>query len=1058
MDILKKVLSFAVAGAITVSSCLPAFAADNIPADISSKAVGKYQNGTHEFIKISHPDKPANTRKADVKYSDGIVDYIGNGKLAVEGTVEGANGQGSRGQTYCWGSVAYGDWMYVNTLYNAAGNTANLFPTAGDDSISPDLINKISNILYSGDIFLAEEDGGTPGCVLVKINVKTGETKIIMSTEMTEDSYGNDYNGFYSKRGIEPQFRNALEFNGKLYFCGAISGIPSIWEVDPENNDAFRRVYADPVLVKNPGLIVQAIQKDKLCSSIRGMTVFDNRLVISCVGPDANPYIAVSNTSDPIDGFTKIATTWVEGTDNTVPGQLLGYPACRLTDSIYGGSIWEMIEFDGKLYVALCTGTPANKPGKYEMQSFAIMCGEYNGEITDPDAWSWHVVVGDEKDGAPYTYGIDPERTRSGACCMMVFKDHLYVGEYNDTEIAMLDMIQGFDTGFMAENFEQSVNLYRMDKNEKFELVAGDPTEMFPESLSGLRSGFGENEVDHGNQYIWQMKVFQDKLYIGTFDESVVLYPLAQISNGDLLEWTREDWAKQIELIKDLIQDLIKDSSKPKNFWKMRRQRINMNKLLHAQNEMETFMNDTSVNALSLPTVMSEGNSINSLAELHQSMVLMTNLLEQSDSWSIEQKIASKEMFAELYTNMYDCYNNNPDLFKGLPNVLQKALKALYEKILNNEKLAVIVNMGRCLYYLKDCTDGFDFFVTSDGEHLDCITRNGLGDPYNQGIRTFAASRDPENPWLCLGTANLFYGTQVWRMEGEGLNLAPVIPEPEKPEEPEFVEPDYFNIKFINENGEVVLEQKLEGLEGIFAPVLPENYVWKAEAATGDGADVIIKSEDYVSSQTLDLDYLWTEKSPDLVLKAFCTVEMPEKIEDTFTVKFVNEDGTIALEKLLVENEDVIVPDLAENYVWKASDINGVEIVAVPGEIINLDALHNNLTWNEGENIIEFVPFTDVVPEPEMPEEPEDVLFVQPEAFNVKFIDSDGNVVLETKLENYTGIFAPTLETEGVWVSVDQNNSEIILHYNDYVSADSLDLDYLWTETVPSLVFNFRNN
>ena len=35
-----------------------------------------------------------------------------------------------------------------------------------------------------------------------------------------------------------------------------------------------------------------------------------------------------------------------------------------------------MVEFNNKLYVALCTGTPENKPDEHTMQSFAIVCGE----------------------------------------------------------------------------------------------------------------------------------------------------------------------------------------------------------------------------------------------------------------------------------------------------------------------------------------------------------------------------------------------------------------------------------------------------------------------------------------------------------------------------------------------------------------------------------------------------------------------------------------------------------------------------------------------------------
>ena len=56
---------------------------------------------------------------------------------------------------------------------------------------------------------------------------------------------------------------------------------------------------------------------------------------------------------------------------------------------------------------------------------------------------------------------------------------------------------------------------------------------------------------------------------------------------------------------------------------------------------------------------------------------------------------------------------------------------------------------------------GFDLLVSYDGINFDVITRNGLGDPYNHGCRVFAIT----DSGLCVGTANPFYGTQVWLLE-----------------------------------------------------------------------------------------------------------------------------------------------------------------------------------------------------------------------------------------------------------------------------------------------------
>ena len=160
-----------------------------------------------------------------------------------------------------------------------------------------------------------------------------------------------------------------------------------------------------------------------------------------------------------------------------------------------------MVEYNNSLYVSICTGTEDNMPNNNTMQSFALVRGDQNADGT----FTWTPVVGDqEKDGARYTFGIDPERTRSGAANLTVFNDYLYIGEYNDEEIALERILfsktgknadgqfgGGLDCRFLNANLDQSVNLYRMDKNEDMELVVGNSTKMFPNSsLSGLELRF----------------------------------------------------------------------------------------------------------------------------------------------------------------------------------------------------------------------------------------------------------------------------------------------------------------------------------------------------------------------------------------------------------------------------------------------------------------------------------------------------------------------------------------------------------------------------------------
>ena len=351
----RKVLTLLLVAAMVVSLAVPAFAADGG----YSATPYTYDAGDYTFGKISHADKAPGQ-------PDGLVDYTGDGTVAVTGTVTGADGQGDRGQSYSWSAMAYGDYVYVGLLYAAMGKTLSAMDNVMGHKFDEEIMRAELNAIFNGTFFYGEEDGGVPDGLLVKINVHTGEMKLIMANSLN---------------GVAPQFRNAILYKDKIYFCGSVTangrvGLPSIYEVDPKD-DSFKCVYTG---LSNMQEYVQAY-KEGVCTGIRGMAVYDGKLVISNVGVDGG-YLLISD--NPSEGFTKIATQ----------SDLYNYPAVHYKDSVYGGGIWEMAEYNGSLYVAMCTGTPATRVGD-NMRSFAIVRGDCSGDWSDPSAWKWTPVVGD---------------------------------------------------------------------------------------------------------------------------------------------------------------------------------------------------------------------------------------------------------------------------------------------------------------------------------------------------------------------------------------------------------------------------------------------------------------------------------------------------------------------------------------------------------------------------------------------------------------------------------------------------------------------------------------
>lgn len=676
----KKIISALLSAALVVTS----FSSITAMAASDTTSGTTYQQKSFTANKITHPEN-------GLKAPDGIVDYIGNSTVTDEIT-----GVGDRAQNYAWSAIGYGDWVYIGTCPNAMTQTLNFMGTILGNKFDKEIMTATLNAMFNGAFFTAEEDGGDPKGILVKVNTKTGEVKLLMSKATTNTNV---------------QFRNVVELNGKFYFCGSVNGLPTAYQVDPAT-DEYKKVYqsidqADFYKAYQMGISV----------GIRGISTFENKLIISIVGLEG-AYICESDNPEDPDSFKVIATM----------SDMFNYPAYRYQDSIYGGSIWDMAAYNGSLYVSICTGTPENKPDDNTMQSFALI----KGDRDDNGKWTWTSVIGDkEKDNAKYTYGIDPERTRSGAANLCVYDGYLYIGEYNDEEIALERVLFDQSCGFMNSNLEQSVNLYRMDENEEIQLVVGDADEMFPDGgLTGLGSGFDRNE----NQYIWRMQVYNNKLYVGTFDTSSLLEPIGQLTNGDLLKMTDEEWQSQIEYIKVLAELILNKYKTPQ--------------LPVAAPATLSISRDDARNM---------AKSVNNAGKISRATAANAeNVIELAQEIENTADEKASEEFIATYTELSKA---SKDMTISIGEII--------DKIFTEESIAKMTSFVKCAAYMSTAERGFDIFTLDSNLNVKTVTTNGFGDPYNHGCRTFAVTDDN----LIVGTANPFYGTQIWTLSDNKYDL-----------------------------------------------------------------------------------------------------------------------------------------------------------------------------------------------------------------------------------------------------------------------------------------------
>ena len=637
----------------------------------TATAAGKaitYDSKTSNYTatKISHPTKGAGE-------VDGIVDW--------------PSGDADRGQSYSWSAVGDGDYVYIGTCYAAIWTTikyvGKMNPQMG---LTPEKARAAANAafngkLYAGDLKNNPEDANR--AVILKINTKTGDVKIVYDVRSTP---GEKMNKTYSG------FRAAIKFNGKLYFCSTRLR-PQIIEIDPKT-DATKVVYTCEEIDYSKPI-------NKLMSTgIRGIAVYNDMLVVSAIR-EGGAYLVASK--DPSKGQASFKTV---GTQQ----DLLDYPAYMYNDGIFGGSVFDMVAFNGKLYITVVAGRYDYKTNTLPNKGFALFeAEEKNGK------WTYNLIAGDPKDGAKYPFGFGGDR--SGAANMVVHDNHLYVGGYNDPMIAVPNAMLKMDFEKLYKDLSDPVNLWRMDTDGNWELVAGEPNDIFPEVKGNMGEGFN-NPM---NQYVWRMQDYDGKLFVGTFDVTGLVRPLAQFCNGDILKNTPKEWASQVKYIVELLKMFKKDAPEAKAL--NAAVLADADELINTMNDMKGLLNKGGA------------NDLKSTEQLHKLMVKAVKLYEKV------RPILPEKITAEL------------------------------DKVINQKMADNIFYFIGTVKYLSKSQEGFDLLVSEDGVNFDVISRDGLGDKFNHGVRTFAVNSDG----IFLGSANPFFGTQVWHIEEDGK--APAVPE-----------------------------------------------------------------------------------------------------------------------------------------------------------------------------------------------------------------------------------------------------------------------------------------
>lgn len=777
----------AIVACATALAGIPATAMADDSAGLTPQYTYNSQNDNGmTFEKVSHADQ-------GLSQADGVVDYTGDGTIAPYTAGLSTTGNGDRGQSYSYAAASSGDWVYIGTMYGGLGVQAILNRDMTSLGLTSKQATALIQTMYAGNMYLGEPDGKSAGGMLFKFNVKTGKTKILMSKST----------GIDGGKGVIPTFRSAFKMNGKLYFEGMVmdtnnkdltqqeiqtamayqNGFPCIYEVDPANNDKLTKVY-DSVDVDG----FRSLVKGNVFTSTRAIGSFGNTLIAGDLKPTADgkgkALLVVSKTPSDPNSYKVIAD--MASFDNL--------PAIHRQDVNGGGGIYQVQEFNGKLYVVVCTGdTSTLNEETGTMRSFAIYVGENKGDSTNKADWTWRPLVGDTAKGAKYYYGLDKSRVSAGACTLQVYGDHLYIGDYNDVSSALQGFVTKSNFVTQATNLEQSVNLYRMDKNENVEMLVGDKNDTFPK---GGSTGLGSGYDNHMNQYTWQTTVHEGKMYLSTMNTTTLLEPIAQFTNGDILNMNEKDWNNTVHYLRVFLR-LLWGMGPTDPASAIATQSNDQNAKVTTQTMPSTDNPEALVDwariqagkdASAAQPQTTDAKSVSSAKPISLTAAQTKELVDGIKDGSIVPGSLAASGSSDEASQLFDINNeldnlgsqlsdkgsadfaNNygevTDAFFSIADIIPDKFKGLYEMLVKLTSKANLKAYAKSLPYLAKSKRGFNLFEITDrsaaneGVTVGTVTDNGFGDPFNHGLRIFCDTDD----YMVVGTANPFYGTQLWRV------------------------------------------------------------------------------------------------------------------------------------------------------------------------------------------------------------------------------------------------------------------------------------------------------
>ena len=777
--------------------------------DVSCRVLGRY----------AHQD-PEDA--ITIRYGDYLATKVTN-PLHGSGAADGLNTNedeypANRINSYAWafGSLTYqgetndeltkgNDYLYIGTNRNLWGG---LFQTLGQlliagiaqnagaplaqvqaafDGVDLDeLVFTIADMYFNGDFPQVEQLCGKQFAAalnklednwigqLMRLDPETDTTKVL---------YTDNVNG--------SSFRSCIEMNNALYFGGSYSVYTSSFASKVDTNNVvkvneneevsviFESAYPGASTLR-AGTVYDAASDTLIYGGLVGVIKDENGVCeIAAEGTNAvAPLLFL--LKDNQDG-TSESTVIANAYDDFEVVETTGFMSM-----VASGGVWDICMYHGKVYTTIV-----------EDRTFSVWCGApaQAGEEANAYGWHWEKVWSRDADKTNIDDALDMDffmnppiksNLQDITATMIVYNDRLYLACFDNFPVIYLRTFFAQLYGLLSDE---------IDSGNFLQFVYGDLARHLDFNCSVFYydgqnfvkdEQFTRTVANENVEYLWRFIEADGDLYLTNADFEV-MHRFFLPMNGVRLQYALGKFGIYADInYEDLIDRVggLLDS----DFLSFGRQIPNSytfgaNSFAYRPDTMATLISD--VVSSSFTNAAGEQIAVDP-ADIMSNMGLMMLVSQQmntvtdflNDALSIENFVAAMDYLKDRYGSV----QITDELTVG--------------DVLDAIDLPGLILVARIERYFDKNTEGFDLYkLDKDTDRWSIVLNDGFQDKFNYGGRTMAICGDK----LYVGTANPFYGAQVWRVENtawNGHDIKPICPwypyypvphsEPAIPENPVF--------------------------------------------------------------------------------------------------------------------------------------------------------------------------------------------------------------------------------------------------------------------------------